>query len=348
MVDALRMKAWSVLVLAVVGSLVSSAAATRADSPSYKVGFRFTAGGQPPVHPRGLLDWISAGKGQLLFDEGPGESRLAIMDAVSGTGFIELEKDYAVGDDAHVTFQVTGGTYILGAVRLNVSVVKSDAAECPDGMTGQVDAYSFAKGGPKTSVVTFHVGSCASGTLRGGKAAKVQVTISASCLRTTSAVGASCGGQPASLITVGDGKVTAGDWFAASGKHQAGELSCTGTVPAGSSECIDYANVGSSLTLTGQVNGSLPKGDSLRLLYDPGYSGDPNRCIGHDPGSGQCILAQTTTASSVQATVKLPPDKSATQSTIATVQIGTPAGSASRALLIGLCDPSKGEAPPHC
>jgi hypothetical protein len=149
------------------------------------------------------------------------------------------------------------------------------------------------------------------------------------------------------MLTITGNKATAGAYIADSGGHKAGELSCTGYKVSG--ECWTYLALGATVTLTATINAAIPQGDKFWISYAPGYASKTDyTCVAIDKGSGNCILAETTSKTTLEATVKLPPDKSQTHSTIAIAQLVTPTGYVARALGLGLCDASKGEKAPNC
>jgi hypothetical protein len=110
-------------------------------------------------------------------------------------------------------------------------------------------------------------------------------------------------------ITITDGTATAGIFTSGA---KAGSKTCAGGVTLSSyqQDCTDNQSVGTTLTLTARINGPLPSGAQLWLWYDPPNASDPawQRC---DPSiKSNCVLAKTTSGTSLTATVALPADKS--------------------------------------
>jgi hypothetical protein len=332
-------------------------AATQA-SPVFKVTFKVQAvGGRRPPN---IVSTHVGAVGTLLFDLAPYANSVFDATSATGKGFAELDILTPHPRTELIGFTVTGGKYEQEENNAGVVTdetvglqIKVTASSIPCAKVGATGHLNFLNS-PTAKVNTYGLilpdcGLKFGQTSKTARNSRVHVSIHGACLRQIASVtGAPLCASQASQITISDGSATAGQYFAASGAHKAGESSCTGQVPPGSSACVSFANVGATVTLTATVNGALSSGETLRIAYDSGWSKDPNKCVARDPGSGDCILAQTTSAETLKAPIQLPPDKTVTQSVDAKVEILTPNGQAIRTLLIGLCDPSKGETAPNC
>jgi hypothetical protein len=359
--------------LVALGLLAGASGAVGARSATgEEVQFAFTQAGVPVSRPRDLIETTMVGGGAFdLNREG------FLTGAASGT--IVYHESHAIGTDVELTFTVdqaatlglAGGDGYLAkgraTVGFNLTVAKSNLQKsCPEEAQGRL--YILQRPGLPTKIGLQICGRSYDWTAMPGPKSRIKLSFTTptrcllgmpgcphcTCANTTTTTTATTttptAAAPLTEITVSDGTAIAGAYIVDSGTHKAGEVTCTGYVPTASSECWAFADVGKSVTVTVKLDGALAPGDTLRLLYDPGYSGDPNTkdCKNIDKGSGYCILTQTTSAISVQATVSLPPDKSQTHSTTAIGQLITPTGYVARALGIGLCDPSKGETAPKC
>ena len=330
-----------------------------------EVQFAFTQAGEPLKHSNDLIETTMIGGGAVDVD-----ANGSATGAASGT--IVYHENRVVGTNLQLVFSVdkaSGGSVGPGHghVVLAVTVAHSNDASCPKGEKGTLGIG--ASSGERRIIVAIcgrrylylaKIGTSSRIKLSFAKPERCLLGLpgcphsgSAPTATTTSPATTSTATPPPSSaapteLTISDGTATAGAYIVDSGSHKAGEVTCTGYVPTASSECWAYSNIGKTVTVTATVVGGLAPGDTLLLNYDPGYAGDPNHCVAIDKGSGNCILAQTTSATSLQATIQLPADKSQTHSTTAIVQVVTPTGYLARALGIGLCDPSKGEKAPNC
>jgi hypothetical protein len=331
-----------------------------------EVQFAFTQAGEPLKHTQDLIETTMVGGG--AFDVNSTGDPLG-----PASGTIVYHESRVIGTNLQLTFHVDGALTVgtvdndLSSVGLKVTVAHSNDASCSKGSRGYLGLE--AAGGEATIRITV-CGRTYLYTGKTGARSRIRMNFAKPerCLlglpacphsgvapptAVTTASPAPSTAPPApsaapTELTISDGTVFAAFYLVDSGTHKAGGVTCTGYVPNASSECWAYSNIGKTVTVTATVVGGLAPGDRLFLSYDPGYAGDPNHCVAIDKGSGNCVLAQTTTASSLHATIQLPADKSQTHSTTAIVQIVTPTGFASRALGIGLCDPSKGETAPNC